>query len=65
MKDFKVKSERTNIVLFCLFLILFVILLLLRNLHTLIFWYIYTCSFVEVEKYIFVGKVISKVIHFF
>ena len=50
VKDSKVKSEPINIVLFCFFFILLVILLLLRNLHILFFWYMYTCSFVGIEK---------------
>ena len=66
MKDFKVKSEPTNIVLsfFCFFFLL-VILLLLRDLHILFFVYMYTYSFVVVEKYIFVGNVTSKFIQLF
>ena len=64
VKDSKVKSEPPNIVLPCFFFILSVILLLLRNLHTLFFYYMYTCSFIGVEKYIFVEKVTSKVIQF-
>ena len=64
VKDSKVKSKPPNIVLPCFFFILLVILLLLRNLHILFFWYMYTCSFIGVEKYIFVWKVTSKVIDF-
>ena len=65
VKDSKVKSEPPNIVLPCFFFILSVILLLLRNLHTLFFYYMYTCSFIEVEKYIFVKKVTSKLFNLF
>ena len=64
VKDFKVKSEPTNIIFALFFFILLVILLLLRNLHTLFLLYMYLCSFVGVEKYIYFGKVTSKVIQF-
>ena len=40
-------------------------LTLIKKFIYLIFWYMYTCSFIGVEKYIFVGKIISKVIQFF
>ena len=67
MKDYKVKSEHATTkysLCLLLFFILLVILLLLRNLRTLFFWFMYTYSFLEVEKYIFVVKVTSKVIQF-
>ena len=50
MKDSKVKSEPTNIVLPFFFNLTCIILLLLRNLHTFFFLYMYTCSFVGIEK---------------